>query len=63
MLGPAAPGLNRYCADGKRLAHPAGLTAAVQCPVSLICNLLICNALRICARRVQELSSLKAALS
>jgi len=27
MLGPAASGLNRYCADGKRLAPPAGLAA------------------------------------
>lgn len=28
MLGPAGPGLNRDCPDGKRLAQPGMLEAA-----------------------------------
>jgi hypothetical protein len=57
MLGPAAPRLNGYCADGKRLAHPVGSVGGAT-PRSLDCNLFISNALRY-AEAVQELALLK----
>lgn len=62
MLGPGGPCLNRDYPDGKRLAHRGGLKA-LKLDRGLFRQVVDWQSFRWLPTAVQQLSSLKAALS